>query len=170
MAPDKNRFLELVMQHRKIIYKICHAYCRDGEDRQDLEQEILVHLWRSAEKYDGRVGLSTWIYRVALNTAISFWRREKSRRARLTPVDREIIERVEDEREPEELADNIRLLYGFIDRLDGLNRALMLLYLDDRPQQEIAEILGISRTNVATKVGRIKERLRREFDAKAESP
>ena len=86
MAPEKDRFLQLVMQHRKIIYKICHAYCRDGEDRKDLEQEIIVQLWRSADKYDERYRLSTWIYRVALNAAISFWRREKSRRERVSPL------------------------------------------------------------------------------------
>ena len=167
MAPEKDRFLQLVMQHRKIIYKICHAYCRDGEDRKDLEQEIIVQLWRSADKYDERYRLTTWIYRVALNAAISFWRREKSRRERVSPLDREIIERVEDLGRPQDEADDIAALHRFINRLDELNRALMLLYLDDRPQQEIADILGISRTNVATKIGRIKQQLRRAFDAEA---
>jgi RNA polymerase sigma factor (sigma-70 family) len=83
------------------------------------------------------------------------------------PIDQSIIERIEDNREPEKLADEITSLYRFINRLDELNRALMLLYLDDRPHQEIAEILGITQTNVATKISRVKERLRHEFNAES---
>ena len=165
MTLEKDAFLDLILANRKIIYKICHAYCRDPEDRKDLEQEIIVQLWHSADKYDDQYKISTWIYRIALNVAISFLRREKSRKNRLSAVDQHIIERVADDREPEELTANIQLLYHFIDQLDELNRALMLLYLEDHSHKDIAEILGISETNVATKISRIKQRLREDFRA-----
>ncbi len=163
MKKDREHFLDLILENRKIIYKICHAYCRGPEDKKDLEQEIILQLWHSADKYDEQYKLSTWIYRIALNVAISFLRRESSRKKRLSPVDQHIIERIADEREPQDLEANIELLYRFINQLDELNRALMLLYLDDHPYKEIAAILGISESNVATKISRIKQQLKQAF-------
>ena len=165
MTIDKDQFLTLILENRKIIYKISHAYCGDPEDRKDLEQEIIIQLWQSSDKYDAQYKLSTWIYRIALNVAISFLRREKSRKKQVTPADQSLIERVEDQSESADLESNINLLYHFINQLDELNRALMLLYLDDYPYKEIAEILGISETNVATKIGRNKQQLQRAFQA-----
>ena len=165
MSQEQERFLNLVLEHRKIIYKICHAYCRDPEDKKDLEQEIILQLWHSADKYDDQYKASTWIYRIALNVAISFLRRETSRKKRISPVDQEIIELVEDDRESEEQTANIQLLYQFINQLDELNRALILLYLEDHPHRDIAEILGISESNVATKISRIKQQLKKSFQA-----
>ena len=163
MNLSKDQFFSLILDHKKIIYKICHSYCRTPEDKQDLEQEIILQLWKSAERYDVQHKVSTWIYRIALNVAISFLRGEKNRKKRIAPVDQSIIELVEDERSLGGAGDEIEALYHFINQLDQLNRALMLLYLDDYSYEEIAEILGISKTNVGTKVSRIKERLQREF-------
>ena len=165
MKNDQEPLLNLILENRKIIYKICHAYCRNPEDKKDLEQEIIVQLWHSAYKYDEQFGLSTWIYRIALNVAISFLRREKCRKKRLSPVDQQIIECVADEAESHELDGDIAQLYRFINQLDELNRALILLYLDDHTYAEIAAILGISHSNVATKISRIKQQLRRDFHA-----
>jgi|TARA_B100000315_G_scaffold187887_1_gene177559 RNA polymerase sigma-70 factor (ECF subfamily) len=162
---DKDRFLGLVLENKKIIYKICHSYCRDPEDREDLAQEIIIHLWKSSARYDDQYRLSTWIYRVALNVAISFYRREKRRKQGASPIDEHIMELVDDPQEQGGLEDNIQHLYRFIDRLNGLNKALMLLYLDDHSYSEMAEILGITETNVATKISRIKQTLKQEFEA-----
>mgnify|MGYP000539553088 CR=1 FL=1 len=74
---NQEEFIEIIKNHQKIIYKICFTFCNAPEDKEDLEQEILIQIWHSLKQFDGRVKLSTWIYRVSLNTAISFYRKEK---------------------------------------------------------------------------------------------
>jgi len=165
MTLEKDQFLSLILENKKIIYKICHAYCGNLEDRKDLEQEIIIQLWQAADRYDTQYKLSTWIYRISLNVAISFLRKEKSRKQYVTQADQSIIERFEDQSESDHLEANIKRLYHFINQFDKLSCALMILYLDDHPYKEIAEILGISETNVATKISRIKQQLKREFHA-----
>lgn len=159
----QDRFLALLEEHDKILYKVANSYCRNREDRQDLIQEIVVQLWRSFDRFDERYRFSTWMYRIAMNVAISFYR-SQSRRTDTVPVDASILEIVAAEPEAEEMPDEIRQLHEFIGRLDEINRALMILYLDGNSYDTIAEILGISTTNVATKISRIKERLRRDFE------
>ena len=162
---DKDRFLELVLENKKIIYKICHSYCWDPEDREDLAQEIVIHLWKSSARYDGQYRLSTWIYRVALNVAISFYRREKRRKQGVCPIDESIMDLVDEQQEPDDLEYNIQRLYLFINQQNELNKALMLLYLDDHSYSDMAEILGITETNVATKISRVKQTFLQEFEA-----
>jgi RNA polymerase sigma factor (sigma-70 family) len=157
---EQDRFLALVEEHEKILYKVAHSYCRNPEDRRDLVQEIIAQLWRSFGRFDDRYKFSTWMYRIAMNVAISFYR-SQSRRGTEVPV--EGLEIVAVEGGEEGLSEDLRLLHGFIDQLDELNRALIILYLDGNSYDTIAEILGISTTNVATKISRIKEKLRRDF-------
>ncbi|MFQ5640060.1 MAG: RNA polymerase sigma factor [bacterium] len=160
---EKDKFLSLILANKKIIYKICHSYCQNPEDRKDLVQEIIIQLWKSSGKYDAQYKLSTWIYRISLNVAISFYRSENRRKQDTSPLDDNLIDMIEDERIPDELESNIQLLYRFIDQLDELNKALMILYLDNHRYEEISEILGITETNVATKINRIKGKLKEEF-------
>jgi RNA polymerase sigma factor (sigma-70 family) len=156
-------FQDQVDQHRKILYKICNVYCRDRDSREDLAQEIIFQLWRSFGKFDGRCQFSTWMYRIALNVAISFFRGENTRTRHVFSDEQRLLETViEPERQPED----VRLLYEFIAQLDPLSKALILLYLDGNRYQEIAEILGISETNVATRLGRLKSRMKQEFGTK----
>lgn len=159
----QERFLLLLEEHKKILYKVAGSYCRNPADRQDLAQEIVVQLWRSFDRYDEGFRFSTWMYRIALNVAISFYRSE-SRRARGTVPAEDFILDIADA-EPDE---NLLLLRQLIDQLDELDRALIILYLDGNRYETIAEVLGISETNVGTKIGRIKQRLRR--DMKEEEP
>lgn len=163
-TPDlQETFQDRVEQHKKILYKVCNAYCRDRDSREDLAQEIMFQLWRSFGKFDGRCQFSTWMYRIALNVAISFYRRESTRTRHVFSDEQRLLESVvEPERQPEE----IRLLYEFIAELDPLSRALILLYLDGNNYQEIAEIAGISETNVATKISRLKSKMKQEFETK----
>jgi RNA polymerase sigma factor (sigma-70 family) len=162
IAPDlqKEAFQDKVEEHKKILYKVCNAYCRDRDSREDLAQEILFQLWRSFGKFDGRCRFSTWMYRIALNVAISFHRSETTRTRHVFADEQRLLEAVvERERQPEE----VQLLYDFIAELDPLSRALILLYLDGHDYREIAEIAGISETNVATRISRLKSRMKQEF-------
>jgi RNA polymerase sigma-70 factor (ECF subfamily) len=156
------RFEGLVEEHRRILYKVCNVYCGTPDDREDLAQEILVELWRSFGSFDGRCLFSTWMYRVALNTAISFNRRKFSRQRHLTLSEDRVLASVPArESEPAE----VRILYELIEGLDPFNKALLLLYLDGNSYQEISEVLGISVTNVATKLNRLKEALKQKVAA-----
>ncbi len=160
---EKDKFFALILQNKKIIYKICHSYCKNPVDREDLVQEIIIQLWKSSTKYDAHYKLSTWIYRIALNVAISFYRSENRRKQDTSAFDENIIDMVADEDAPDELEADIQLLYRFIDKLDELNKALILLYLDNLSYKEISYILGITETNVATKLNRIKQKLKKDF-------
>ena len=160
MPETQDRFQTLVDRHKKILYKICNSYCRNPDDREDLAQQIVSQLWQSFRSFDGRVEFSTWMYRVALNVAISWYRRERTRTRHMLPADERLLDvAAETETEP----DDIRLLYQFIGTLDELNKALILLYLDGHTNREIGEVLGISETNVGTKISRLKTAMRQEF-------
>lgn len=155
-------FLAILEDHKKLLYKISNAYCSDKEDRKDLLQEIILQLWKSYPKYDKTFALSTWIYRIALHVSISFQRKQKSR-SRLRPKSRDPIMEIRDEEGEQELAENVKRLNAFISQLKKLDKALMILYLEGKSHQEIAEILGLSKSNVGTKIGRIKEKLKVHF-------
>src|SRR5687768_11374081 len=156
------RFRELLERHRGIVLKVAHTYCRETEDRRDLAQEIAAQLWKAFPAWDEARPFATWMYRVALNTAISH-ARGNAWRERHVALEDSPIEPAHDAEAERETGDGIRALYRVIDRLAALDRALLLLYLDERSQREIAEILGIGESNVATKIGRLKLRIRNEF-------
>lgn len=157
-------FLAEIERHKKILFKVAYLYCANEADRQDLIQDILIQLWQSFGRFDGRSRFSTWMYRVALNVAIS-WRRGQSRRLQNSvPLTEAALQnRLMDER-PEETPMEMRLLLGqLLERLGEFDRALILLYLEGHDHDAIGDILGITNTNVATRMSRIKQRLRREF-------
>ena len=154
-------FTDLLEAHKGILFKVARAYCQDETDRQDVIQEIIIQLWRSYRRYDAKYQLSTWVYRIALNTAISYYRREENRRPSVALSDQVLA--VTDPNESAEQRENVQLLYQFIHQLPTLDRALMLLYLDEESYREIAEVLGITETNVATKISRIKQKLKKQF-------
>jgi RNA polymerase sigma-70 factor (ECF subfamily) len=162
---QEQKFLSLIEEHKKIIYKVCYSYCRQAEDRNDLAQEIVIQIWKSFEKYDEQFKFSTWLYRIALNVAISFYRREKTRTRRILPFDDDLLNVIDDS--GAESSEDVELLHRFIQRLDELNKALVLLYLDGNSYKAISDVLGISETNVATKINRIKKKLGQDF---AENP
>lgn len=153
---DATEFTDLLRRHAGLIHKIAYAYCRSATDREDVVQEIAVQLWRSRERYDERYRQTTWIYRIALNVAISFYRRERRHRERGLPLEDGALAIAE----PAEPGGDIQLLLRCIDDLGALEKALVLLYLDGNDHASIAEVLGISVSNVGTKLGRIKDKLR----------
>jgi len=163
-ANKKDTFITTIDTHKKIIYKIVNSYCQNKEDRKDLEQEIIIQLWNSFDNYNTEYNYSTWMYRIALNVSISFYRKEKKWSVKNDFYNENSIYSIVDENENEtELDYNIKLLQKIINSLNELNKALMLLYLEDKPYDEIAEILGITKTNVATKISRLKLKLKKEF-------
>lgn len=158
----KDQFTQVIEQNKGIIYKVAKVYGKNQEDREDIFQEITVQLWSAFDRYDNKHKLSTWMYRIALNVAISFYRKERRRSERYIHLP-ENFEEIADDRQPVESEASILLLYQFIGELKELDKALMILSLESRSYREIAGILGITETNVATKVGRIKGQLKQKF-------
>ncbi len=157
---DKEVFTTLVQQHRGIIGKVCQTYCTHPANRDDLAQEIIYQLWKSYPRFNGTVLFTTWMYRVALNTAISFYRREKAQ-GTVVPLHESTLDIADNDQRQQEQA--VQQLHLFISQFKELDRALMLLYLEEKSYKEIAEVMGITETNVATKLNRIKEKLKQQF-------
>lgn len=160
-ADSKESFGALLERHRGIVFKVANAYAHGADDRADLAQEIAAQLWRAYPRYDPERTFSTWMYRIALNVAISFVRIDVRERQSV-PLDEELHDVAGDGADHEK-EQQVRALRRFIAELPPLDRALMLLYLEDRSGREIAEVLGISESNVTTKLGRLKQRIRSEI-------
>ena len=159
-AHRQDEFRELLERHRRIVFKVANTYGRQADDRADLAQEIAAQLWRAFPGYDARRTFSTWMYRIALNVAISHVRSETHRQRHAVPLDDRLHDIVDESGPDHEADERVRALHRFIAQLEPLNRALLLLYLEDHGTREIAEILGISETNVSTKISRLKQRIR----------
>lgn len=152
------QFLSVIEAHKGILYKVAHSYCPEVEDRKDLVQEIVLQVWKSFDQYDPAYRYSTWIYRIALNVAISYYRKTKSRRQRSNQYRDEIIYLGDATLSgPEQ--DKQLLLDRLINELPEIDRAILLLYLDQASHKEIAAVMGISETNVSTRISRIKKLL-----------
>lgn len=159
---EKEKFIQIISANKNILYKICNSYCSNSYNRKDLEQEILLQLWKSIKNFDGRVKLTTWIYKIALNTAISYYRKDRKRVDKTIVNDYSIFS-VPDFEYDIELDDKIKTLNKYIEEMNGLEKALILLYLEGFKQKEIARIVGITETNVATKINRIKTNMKIKF-------
>lgn len=157
---EKETFVGLLDQHGGIIRKVAAGYSSGQADRHDLEQEIALQLWKAYPRFSPDRPFSTWMYRIALNVAISFLRKNTRPVRQTVPLDEIGNELADESARTPEADDRIAILQRLIAMLDPLNRALLLLYLDDHSYGEIAAILGITETNVATKLSRLKERLR----------
>jgi RNA polymerase sigma-70 factor, ECF subfamily len=160
LEPRQAEFASLIRQHQALIYKVCHLYCKREADKEDLFQEIVFQLWKSFPQFRGQAAFTTWMYRVALNTAISGVR--KNRFNRLTtymdemPVNLPL--RDEGTREQKEQMDQLRLA---ITQLSDVEKSIVMLYLEERSYEEMEAILGIKVPNLRVKMNRIKEKLRK---------
>jgi RNA polymerase sigma factor (sigma-70 family) len=163
MQKENEIFLELINENKGIIIKICNMYCQNKEDKDDLSQEIVYNLWKAFPSYVPQYKVTTWMYRIALNIAISFYRKEK-RVLDFVSYDESLI--VFEETDNIELEADLILLQGFIQQLGEIDRSIILLYLDDKPYNEIASIIGLTETNIATKISRIKYKLKEQFSNK----
>ena len=148
-------FIEMVRNNERVIYKVCSFYNSEEFPLQDLYQEVVSNLWISYPKFRNESSISTWIYRIALNTCISGIRKDK-RRPKGTPVSF-----LHDSLfEPENMGEQIKEMYKLIHQLKTLERAIVLLWLEEKSYQEIADITGMSISNVATKLKRAKVKLK----------
>lgn len=156
-------FLDMLDAHKGIVYKVARAYCRDAEDRKDLIQEICLQLWLAFGRYDPQYKLSTWIYRIALNVAISAYRKDRRRAGLHPPLPGDILLlQVPDTQDPPH--PELERLHAFIQTLPALDRAALLLSFDGHAQQEIADILGLTATHVSTKLHRIRQQLKQSLN------
>lgn len=152
-----DEFLELVNRYQPVIHRVCRMYADSPEDRRDLFQETLYQLWRSYPSFKGRSNFSTWVYRIALNTAITALRREQKR-----PPNVEFQDDMQHVPAPSGALDDAQRtaqLYRAIRSLNDVERALVMLYLDDLSYKEMADILGLSESNIGVKLNRIKAKL-----------
>ena len=149
-------FIELIRQNERLIYKVCSVYASDGFPLADLYQDVVYNLWKSFPKFRHDSSLSTWMYRVALNTCITDIRKELKR-----PKHVAVLDLSESLIEPESMEEDIREMYRLIHQLKTLERAIILLWLEEKSYQEIADITGLTLNNVATKLKRIKEKLKK---------
>lgn len=150
----KEEYTRMVMEYKDVIFKVCYIYA-EKEYIDDYYQEVLIQLWRSFPHFRGDAKISSWIYRVSLNTCISFVRKKK-RKPVSKPLNLEVNiydDEFEKHRQLEEL-------YNLINKLNKLEKSVILLWLEERSYDEIASITGLSRANVATKLRRIKEKLK----------
>ena len=152
---QEQAFIALIRDNERIIYKVCSFYASDKQPIADLYQEVVLNLWRAFPSFKQQCAVSTWMYHIALNTCISDLRKA-SRRPKHEPI--QAWENYLPE--PDSLAENIAEMYALIRRLKTLERAIVLLYLEEKSNQEIADITGLTQSNVATKLTRIREKLK----------
>jgi RNA polymerase sigma-70 factor (ECF subfamily) len=160
MPEREDTFLTLVREHEGRLRKICRVYGDTEADRRDLYQDILVELWRSLPTFEGNAEPGTWLYRVALNTALSHDRRQTVREE--TPLEEDHPLRTDAFARPNadlEEQEQLDRLYAAIDRLDDVDKALVMMYLDETSYAEMAHVLGITENHVGVKLHRIKNKL-----------
>lgn len=155
----QREFIQLMSSQQKLVWSLCSMYYPLSEDREDLFQEIVLQLWKSYPTFQGRSKLSTWIYRIALNTIFT-----RKRKERTLPIGeflsdefREIPDTADDHQA--QLEESTRALYEAIQQLSETDRAVIMLYLDEHSYEEISTILEMSKTNVSTRINRIKSKL-----------
>lgn len=148
---EETQFIQLIDQHQGIIHKICRLYRDVKEDREDLFQEIVFQLWKSLPSFSGKASFSTWMYRVALSTAIVTFRKKKPQII-LTPE-------LPDEPEAPQESEQTDQLFAALKKLNDEEKALITLYLEELSYREIAEITGITENNVGVKLNRIKSKI-----------
>ncbi len=150
-------FIQLINTNRGLIYKVCNLYCHNDDDKKDLFQEIVLQLWVSYPNFRKEALSTTWLYRVALNTAISNFRKESRKPERSSISTNEL--QIPDMNLYQSEKDDLSLLQKAIEQLSEIEKAIIMLYLEDKSYDEIAEIIGITHSNVGVRINRIKIKL-----------
>ncbi|MES2060648.1 MAG: RNA polymerase sigma factor [Bacteroidota bacterium] len=158
MENNEARFIQLIEEHKAMLFKICRIYQDDEADRDDLMQEMILQLWVAFGSFQGRSKFSTWMYRVALNTAIVFFRKQKRRPDSEQLPDK--LDHLQAEATDTEKDEQLALFYKAIQQLNKVEKALIFLYMEDQPYEDIALNLGISEINVRVRLNRTKNKLK----------
>lgn len=153
-------FIKLIRQHEGIIYKISRVYFEGEDDQKDLYQEIVYQLWKSYESYKSKSKWSTWMYRVALNTAISSLNKQKKG---LRKVSSDHLDQIKMEPFDPVMEQRVDWLYKSIQDLSVVEKGIILLYLEGKSHEEISNITGFSNSNVGTRIARIKQKLKTQI-------
>lgn len=153
----EQEFMQIIRDSERIIYKICYMYTTPQVSLNDLYQEVVLNLWKAFPKFRHECKTSTWLYRIALNTCISYFRKEKNTPDFVTLTNE--ADQLTDENDP--VQEMLKQMYRMISHLGQLDKSIILLYLEDKSYSEMAEITGLSVTNIATKLSRIKEKLKK---------
>jgi RNA polymerase sigma-70 factor, ECF subfamily len=162
-ASEGTQFESLLQQHGGIIRKVAFGYARTESDRNDLMQDILLQLWKAYPRYSPDRPFSTWMYRIALNVSISYLRKHTRPRRETVQFDESQHDIAPEQSGAPKMEERLTMLGEIIRKFAPLDRALLLLYLDDRSYREIASVLGLTETNVATKLNRLKKHLRNQL-------
>ena len=153
----EEEFSQMIRDHEGIIFKITTLYTHNRQDQNDLYQDIVYQLWKSFDSFRQESKRSTWMYRVAMNTAITHIKKE-NRSGKSVSIDKVVLDEIETDNQA--LEERIRIMYNHINQLDVLEKGLILLLLEGKKYDEIAEITGLSSTNVGTRISRIKNKLK----------
>ena len=159
----KESFIQAIQQNEALIYKVASFYTDCKNDRDDLVQEIIYNLWKSFETFKENAALSTWMYRVAMNVSI-FYLKKSKKKVTSIPMGAGVLN-IADVATPD-FEERYQTLQKHIKDLNLFDKGILLLYLDDKSHEEIADIVGISKTNVGTRLSRIKEKLKKEIQNK----
>ena len=154
MEPKEQEFTSIVKEHKSTIYTVCYMFSKDADEVNDIFQEILLNMWKGFDGFQGRRNIKTWIYKVALNTCITVDRKKKKRNTVELSLDINLYEDNDSDTK------QIKLLYDRINKLGPFDRAIILLWLDNMPYDEIGAVVGISPKNVSVRLVRIKEQLK----------
>ena len=152
----EQEFLSVIREYERVIYKVCYLYTTPTATLNDLYQDVVLNLWKAFPKFRRECKISTWIYRIALNTCISFIRKEKN-----IPEIVTLTQEADRSEEDDETQTMLQQLYRMINRLGQLEKSIILLYLEEKSYEDISEITGLTVTNVATKLNRIKDKLKK---------
>lgn len=162
----KSEFLNIVTVNQGIIHKVCGIYCDTREDREDLFQEVVAQLWKSYPSFRADSKVSTWMYKVALNTAITHFKKGK-RRPDGSDLNKD-MHQIADDVYDDSYEEKSRLLHSAITKLTGIEKSIVLLYLEEKKYEEIAEIIGITQNYVRVKMNRIKAKLKKIIEVQSE--
>ncbi|HCE55787.1 MAG: sigma-70 family RNA polymerase sigma factor [Lutibacter sp.] len=154
----EHKFIVEFEQNQNIIHKVCRIYTSNQDAHNDLFQEIAIQLWKAYPKFRGESKLSTWMYRIGLNTAITLYR--KSKRSIVTQDFDSVLYRIESTSYDDTEEEQLKLMYKAIQQLNDIDKALIFLYLEDVNYKEIAETMGITEVNARVRMNRIKTRLK----------